>query len=140
MHVSRKEFDRMVEEAIDALPAEYARWVEEVPVIVEDRPSQADLQGMEDGDDEGDPLGLYVGSSLEEGDVSGVGGGLPARVMLYRVPLMEACETREELAEEIRKTLLHELGHHAGLDEEDLEERGFGPMEDDDDDVEWDVD
>ena len=134
MHMSRKAFDQLVEAAIAGLPAAYAHWLEEVPVIVEDRPSGADLRGLENPDDE--PLGLYVGGSLEEGDIS---GALPPRVMLYRLPLLEACQTREQLTEEIRKTLLHELGHHAGMDEEDLERHGMGDM-DDPDDVEWDVD
>ena len=54
-------------------------------------------------------------------------GELPPRVMIYREPLMEACNTREELAEEIRKTLFHELGHFAGMEEADLEKFGLWP-------------
>ena len=57
--------------------------------------------------------------------------------MIYREPLMEACRTREQLAEEIRKTLWHELGHYAGLDEADLERLGYGALEDGDE-IEWD--
>src|SRR5881394_383104 len=107
MQISRDEFDRLVEAAIAALPGEYAQWLEEVPVIVEDRPSAADLKGLpEAAEDEGDPVGMYFGGG------SGV-GELPPRVMLYREPLMAACETAEQLEEEIRRTLLHELGHHA---------------------------
>jgi len=63
---------------------------------------------------------------------------MPARVMLYRIPLMNACQTREQLEEEIRRTLLHELGHHAGMDEDDLDRHGVGDMEEEND-VEWDV-
>ena len=132
LHLSRNAFDQLVDDAIAALPPEYARWLDEVPVIVEDRPSAADLRGMEDPQEE--PLGMYIGQSMEEGDIS---GALPPRVMLYRIPLMEACQTRAQLTEEIRKTLLHELGHHTGMDEDDLESHGMGDMEDD---IEWDVD
>jgi predicted Zn-dependent protease with MMP-like domain len=83
-------------------------------------------------------LGLYVGGTIEEDAPS---GALPPRVMLYRIPLMEACATRAQLAEEIRKTLLHELGHHAGLDEDDLERHGHGDMDDDfEKDIRWDLD
>jgi predicted Zn-dependent protease with MMP-like domain len=133
MHVSRKNFDRFVEQALASLPPRYAQWLDEVSVIVEDRPTPADLQGVDAAD--GDPLGLYFGSTLHDDSPF---GSLPPRVMLYRIPLMEACATPDQLAEEIRKTLLHELGHHAGLDEDDLEQHGFGPLEDDD--IDWDTD
>jgi len=135
--VSRKTFDQLVEAAIAELPGDYARWLDEVPIIVEDHPSAADLRGIQEPG-EAEPLGLYVGGSMEEDAASGM---LPARVMLYRIPLMEACATREQLAEEIRKTLLHELGHHTGMDEDDLERHGYGGLdEEDEEDIEWDLD
>ena len=138
MNISRKSFDRLVEEAIASLPAEYARWLEEVPVIVEDRPGEADLHGVSGGMEgmEGDPLGMFAGPSMAEGVE---GGELPARVMIYRIPLMNACATREQLADEIRKTLVHEFGHYAGMDERDLDRHGYGDM-DDEEQIEFDVD
>ena len=136
MQVTRKEFDRMVEQAIAALPEEYARWVEEVPVIVEDRPSAADLEGATESAEDDAPLGMFIGPSI--GDAADDSGTLPARVMLYREPLMRACKSPEHLAEEIRRTLIHELGHFAGMDETDLDAHGYGDLEDDD--IEFDVD
>lgn len=133
MTLSRKAFDQLVEAAIASLPPAYAQWLDEVPIIVEDRPSKADLQGLPGEEDEGDPLGMYIGRAASE-------GGLPPRVMLYRIPLMDACDTQEQLADEIRKTILHELGHHAGLDEDDLDRLGFGPLDEDEDDIDWEVD
>jgi predicted Zn-dependent protease with MMP-like domain len=59
--------------------------------------------------------------------------------MIYRIPLMEACETLEQLAEEVRKTLIHELGHYAGMTEEQLEELGYGSLGDQGDDLEGDT-
>ena len=117
MRLSRKAFDRLVEQAIAALPEQFASWIEEVPVIVEDRPGQADRPGHlgnDAGEEPEEVVGLYVGRPMGEHRES---GELPPRVMLYREPLMDACATREELAEEIRKTLFHELGHFAGMDE-----------------------
>ena len=134
MHLSRTSFDQLVEAAIASLPQDYARWLDEVPIIVEDRPSPADLAGIDDGDPD-EPLGLYIGNALDE-----TSGTLPPRVMLYRIPLMEACTSREHLAGEIRKTLLHELGHHAGMDEDQLDRLGYGPLEEPDDDIDWDLD
>jgi len=137
MHISRNAFDRLVEQAIAELPPDFAQWLDEVPVIVEDRPAKADADALprEEDEEESDaPLGLYVGNDLYEGRPS---GELPPRVMIYRQPLMEACATREELAEEIRKTLLHELGHYAGMDEDQLDALGYGPLEEGS--IDWDV-
>ena len=130
MRISRKKFDRLVEKAIATLPEEFARWIDEVPIIVEDVPRGADR-------DQQDALGFYQGVSLL-GRLEN-SGSLPPRIVLYRRHLMDACDTLADLAEEIRKTLLHELGHHAGMNEEDLERLGYGPL-DDDEDIHWDVD
>jgi predicted Zn-dependent protease with MMP-like domain len=136
MTLSRRSFDLLVEQAIDSLPPKYACWLDEVSVIVEDHPSPADLKGVDTTDEDGgEPLGMYHGNTVLDDSPL---GALPPRVMLYREPLMEACATREQLAEEIRKTLLHELGHHAGLDEGDLEKHGYGPLEDEK--IDWDID
>lgn len=138
IRLTRKAFDRIVEDAIASLPAEYARWLDEVPIIVEDRPGKADARAVRDpAEEDANPLGLYVGRGIDEGQLS---GDLPPRIMIYRLPLMEACSSRQELEEEIRKTLLHELGHHAGMDEDQLEELGYGPLEPEEDDIEWDLD
>lgn len=137
IRLTRKAFDRIVEAAIAALPEEYARWLDEVPVIVEDRPGKADADAVKDPDEEeSGPLGMYVGPDLEEGPVS---GELPPRVMIYRQPLMDACTSRDELEQEIRKTLLHELGHYAGMDEDQLDALGYGPMEEQEE-IDWDLD
>jgi predicted Zn-dependent protease with MMP-like domain len=133
VQISRKSFDQLVEHAIASLPAEFARWLDEVPVIVEDAPTSGDVP--HNADDDSEPVGIFAGPSMEEGQES---GELPPRIMIYRQPLMEACPTVEQLAEEIRKTLVHELGHYAGMDEEELRQRGYGDI--DDDGVEWDVD
>lgn len=130
MNLSRKTFDQLVEEAIASLPEEYAQWLDEVAVIVEDHPGKADRDLIDQG---GAPLGAYDGTSrLESEDFTP-----PPRIMIYREPLLECCQTREELAKEIRKTLVHELGHHAGMEEEEIENHGYGPIEEDD--IEWDV-
>lgn len=124
MKIRRREFDRMLEEALDALPEPFAKWLDEVPVIVEDEPSEELLEEM--GIDEaGDLLGSYHGVALTCRSVED-GVRLPDQILIFRLPLVELCHTREELAQEIRKTLLHELGHYAGLDEDDLEQMGYG--------------
>jgi predicted Zn-dependent protease with MMP-like domain len=130
MQLSRNDFDRLVEDAIASLPDEFAHWIDEVPIIVEDAPRPGDKRVQH-------ALGFYQGQTLF-GRLEN-SGQLPARIVLFREPLMHACRTREQLAEEIRKTLLHELGHHAGMDEDQLDALGYGPLEEDlEDDIRWD--
>jgi predicted Zn-dependent protease with MMP-like domain len=132
MHLPRNAFDRLVEDAIASLPDQFAQWIDEVPIIVEDAPAPGDKRVQ-------NALGFYQGDTLF-GRLEN-SGHLPARIVLYREHLMHACRTREQLAEEIRKTLLHELGHHAGMDEEQLDALGYGPLADEpEDDIEWDLD
>ena len=134
MHLSPKSFDRLLEQAIAALPPEYAQWIDEVPIIVEDRPSKADLAGIDDADaDEGEPLGMFIGPTLADSTAE---SRAPPN-MMYSNPRMAGCTTQSQLAEEIRKTLLHELGHHAGMDESDLDRLGYGPLSED---IEFDLD
>lgn len=124
MKVTRKEFDVMLEQAIAALPPQFAKWLEEVPVIVEDYPSQKMLNdfGL---DDEGELLGSYHGVAFTHRSVE-QDGQLPDTIHIFREPLMDECDDQHELAEQIRITLLHEIGHLAGFDEDELEEKGYG--------------
>jgi predicted Zn-dependent protease with MMP-like domain len=129
MRISRNSFDRLVEAAIASLPEEFAQWIDEVPIIVEDSAGPADKHVA-------DALGFYQGDTLL-GRLEN-SGHLPPRIVLFRRNLMDACRSREQLGEEIRKTLVHELGHHAGMDEDELEALGYGPLVDDEE-IEWDV-
>lgn len=124
MRVPRRIFDALLEESIDSLPPQFARWLEEVAIVVEDEPSAAILRemGMEEDDD---LLGSFTGHAITRHSVDDT-GNLPPQIMVFRQPLMDLCRNREELGVEIRKTLLHELGHYAGFDEDDLEQMGYG--------------
>ena len=127
-------FDAIVEEVIESLPAHLQKLViESLPVIVQDRPSPemlADL-GMADDPQAGDVLlGLHTGVMMTEASVEDPAGP-PTVIHLFRVGLIEA--SRDDsgavdpaiLADEIRITILHELGHHFGLDEDDLADLGY---------------
>jgi predicted Zn-dependent protease with MMP-like domain len=128
----RAEFDALVRATIDALPSEYRRALDHVAVIIEDRPSkelmhQLRQEGvLEDADDE--ILGLHSGRMLTEGWGS-ESAELPSTIHLFREPIVDAAggwQERGAVAEEVRITLLHELGHHFGLEEDDLDELGYG--------------
>lgn len=119
--ITAAEFDRAVEEALELIPDDFAPYLENVVIEVLPRPT---LRIMTEFDVPDDLLGLYVGTPIEDkGMVDGP--ALPDRVLIFRENLIEICETRDELIEEIRITVLHEVGHHFGLDEDRLAELGY---------------
>ncbi|HET8960702.1 metallopeptidase family protein [Nocardioides sp.] len=109
------EFEGLVNEALDAIPDELSALIENVVVLVEDDAPA----------DDPDLLGLYDGVALTEryGDYGMV---LPDRIFIYRRPLLEMCATEEELVREVRITVVHEIAHHFGIDDDRLHELGYG--------------
>lgn len=106
-------FEEHVQAALDSLPPKLAGALENVAIVIEDEhPEDPDL------------FGLYEGTPLPERD-SGTSGRLPDRIAIYRRPLEESFDDPGELEEEIRITVLHELAHYFGLDEDRLEELGY---------------
>lgn len=119
MRIAPEEFEDLVARALDDLPPEFAELLDNVMVTVEDEPSREDLLSVGlDPDEEPDLLGLYQGVPLAQRDT--YYSALPDRVVLYRGPLVRATTSRRELMREVRDTVIHELGHHFGLDEEDM--------------------
>lgn len=135
----RSRFDGLLSQAVAALPKAIGDVIEEVPLIVDDRPDAKLLaQLMRDGlvdpisADGGDdlPLGLHSGVAITEQSVldSAV---LPPQIHLFREAIVEFAggwdqpNADQEIYEEIRITLLHEIGHHFGLDEDDLDSLGY---------------
>lgn len=120
MHVSRRRFEALVARAIDALPEEWLEELENVAVLVEDWPSPQQLEGRD-----GTLLGLYEGVARTDRSPLGYSGVLPDRVTLFRGPLSEISDDEEDLAAHVHETLLHELAHHFGIDDDRLEELGW---------------
>lgn len=108
-------FDEMVGRALDDLPEELAKLVENVVVLVEDEapPEDPDL------------LGLYDGLALTERPANHT-GMLPDRILLFRGPLLDMADTVEDLEQEVRITVVHEVAHHFGLDDARLHDLGWG--------------
>jgi predicted Zn-dependent protease with MMP-like domain len=107
------EFERFVAQALDALDDDLASLMENLIIVVEDR-----------NDEEPDLLGLYEGIPLTERDFYGL-LEMPDKVSIYRLALCEMCTTHDELIDEIRVTVIHEVAHHFGIDDERLEELGW---------------
>ncbi|MFW6060136.1 MAG: metallopeptidase family protein [Phycisphaeraceae bacterium] len=127
----RRLFDRMLDDLVEQLPDRLRELMEEVPLIVEDEPSDALLDELDMDPRESDLCGLHWGVPVTERSVQ-QSGTFPDRMMLFRGPIMRLAGyrarrgDRNALAQQIRITLLHEIGHHFGLDEEDLAALGYG--------------
>ena len=116
MNVSPQELDAIVQDALDAVPSELMAMLDNVAFFVEDDPP---------GDDP-DLLGVYEGIPLtERGDTWGI-GALPDRIVLFRRPLLAISEDLEHLREEITVTVVHEIAHHFGIDDDALHRLGWG--------------
>ena len=117
--VSPEEFGSLVEQALAELPQPYARLVRDISVVVEEEPPPEVLEDLE-LDSADDLLGLYQGLSLAEESFFQSGGQQPPRIAIYRGPILRLCQTAEEVRREIRDTVVHELGHHVGLGDEEM--------------------
>src|SRR3712207_1598332 len=115
--VSKREFEKLVEEAISTLPPQFAEFLEEVPVQVEWAPSKRLLRSLELDDD--DLLfGLYQGPSLmDRVETEGRGSPAPNHILIFQEDHELVAESQKELVAEVRKTVLHEIGHHFGMSE-----------------------
>jgi predicted Zn-dependent protease with MMP-like domain len=116
--VTRKQFEALVERALRRLPKRFRRALDNVAVVVEDWADDATLADV--GIEPPDTLyGLYRGVDLTRRD-SSYGNVLPDTITIYQGPIEEDCQTREEMAELVRDTVMHELGHYFGLDDDEL--------------------
>jgi predicted Zn-dependent protease with MMP-like domain len=122
--LSREEFDKTLQEAIALLPPYFRSFLDNTQIIVDDLPS---LDLLLEFDPPMDPevFGLFVGTPLVERSLMDTLPTAPDRIFVFRRNLERYCEGREQLLEEIRVTLLHEVGHAMGLDDEGLEKLGY---------------
>lgn len=121
--MSRTAFESLVEEALDKVPIELMELLDNVVFLIEDEPENTP-EDTPAGD--GDLLGLYVGVPLTERDLGWGSATLPDRIMLYRGPLTRLCADVEELRQEVVVTVIHEITHHFGIEEERLHDLGWG--------------
>ena len=112
--VPRQEFEELVSEALDTIPAELAALMQNIVLVVEDDAPE----------DDPDLLGFYEGVPLTERG-SWYSGMLPDRITVYRHPTLAICDTREDVVEEVQITVVHEIAHHFGIDDERLHDLGY---------------
>lgn len=118
-HLTRAEFERVIEEALEALPKRFASLIENVVIAVEDEPSDEDLESLDDDDGAGSELlGIFRGVALTER--SHDMPLLPDEIALFLGPINRVSRSRDAAVQEVRDTLIHELGHYFGLDHDEM--------------------
>jgi predicted Zn-dependent protease with MMP-like domain len=115
----RRQFERMVRRAVDSLPSSIHSMMENVAIVIEDEPTEAQQVGEDDG-----PFGLYEGIPLTE-RTSSYGLILPDKITIFRGPLERATTNPSELYAEVQATVIHEVAHHFGMDEARIAELGY---------------
>jgi predicted Zn-dependent protease with MMP-like domain len=123
-HVSKTQFASLVETALRDLPSQFAEFLEEVPVEIRDRPTRRLLRDL-DLDDDSLLLGLYRGRPRTKRSVED-SGAMPDVIYIFQEDIELSCDSEAELVEQVRTTVLHEIGHHFGMSEEDLDQLGYG--------------
>lgn len=116
VEMSREDFEEAVDDGLDMIPDALLEMVDNVVVLVEDDP---------EGDDP-NLLGLYDGVALTDRGADWGMGELPDRIFIYRNPLLRMCEDEAHVREEVAITVVHEIAHHFGIDDERLHELGWG--------------
>lgn len=120
MRLTRGEFEALVEEALHELPEQFSALLENVAVVVEEEPDEEDLEVLgDDAEDDDELLGIYRGVALTE-RTHDMLPMLPDQIAIFRGPIMRVCASRREAIEEIRDTVIHELGHYFGLDDDEM--------------------
>ncbi|HEX9162851.1 MAG TPA: metallopeptidase family protein [Thermoanaerobaculia bacterium] len=116
--ISPPEFDSLVEEALEQLPGRFSDLLENIVVVVEEEPSEDDLELLDDDDDD-ELLGIYRGVALTE-RTHDMLPGLPDQIAIFRGPILRVARNRRDALREIRETVIHELGHYFGLDDDEM--------------------
>ncbi len=114
VEVSEEEFEGLVAQALDGIPPELAELIDNVVVLIE----------AEAPADDPELLGLYDGIPLTERD-SNYTFAPPDRILVFRGPLLRMCQSAEELVDEVRITVVHEIAHHFGIDDDALHDLGY---------------
>lgn len=113
--MTARRFEELVGDALDLIPPRLAAALDNVVVLVEElHPEEPEL------------LGLYEGIALTERDFSTYAGALPDTITIYRGALLQMCEAEDEVVEEVAITVIHEIAHHFGIDDDRLHELGWG--------------
>jgi predicted Zn-dependent protease with MMP-like domain len=115
--ISEAEFESCVEEALASVPPDFRKYLENVVVAVEEEPSQEDFDESDTPEEE-ELFGIFRGVPFFDRPMAV--SALPAQIAIFRGPILRLCETRGEAIREIRDTVVHEVGHMLGLEDEEM--------------------
>ncbi|HWZ87157.1 MAG TPA: metallopeptidase family protein [Thermoanaerobaculia bacterium] len=115
--ISEAEFEACIEEALASVPAPFRKYLENVIVAVEEEPSVEDYEESDTPEEE-EIFGIFRGAPFF--DRGSMVASLPAQIAIFRGPILRVCETRGEAVREIRDTVVHEVGHMLGLDDDEM--------------------
>ncbi|WP_159613782.1 metallopeptidase family protein [Glutamicibacter sp. JC586] len=120
LNISDDEFEQLVERAIDSIPDAIFAMMQNVIFFIEDdyTPLPGEPKNLE-------IMGLYEGTALTERDAGWSAGALPDRITIFKNPTLKACETHDEVVREVGITVMHEVAHHFGIDDEKLHALGW---------------
>jgi predicted Zn-dependent protease with MMP-like domain len=124
MQLTDEEFAQVVEEAIASVPEGFHRYLQEIAVDIEDSPDDVTCRELRIRDSR-QLLGLYKGTPITRRHVED-SFRYPERIVIYQSNILRICRSRRHIIEQIHKTVLHEIGHHFGLNERQLRELGYG--------------
>ena len=128
--MSDQEFENVIEEALESIPEKFIEALENVAIVMEDEPDEYHFETLDEPDSlggslyEGELLGLYDGIPLTERD-GYYDGDIPDVITIFKSPHERSFGSREEVVTEIGKTVIHEIGHYFGIDDERLHEMGY---------------
>lgn len=123
MKLTRDEFGVLVDRALDSIPPAFEQYMEGLAIDIEDQPDEQTLEEM-GIEDPYELLGLYRGVPLTDRSVEWT-VRMPDSIVVYQRNIERVCRTRKEIIDQVRKTILHEVGHHFGMDEDELDEKGY---------------
>jgi len=123
MKLARRKFEALVARALDGLPELIGERMDNIDVVIEEWPAREQYRRLGLDPDEW-LFGLYEGTPLLERGITS-DPLLPDKITIFKGPLEEACENEDQVAEEIRRTVVHEVAHHFGIDEDRLRDLGY---------------
>ena len=115
------DFEKLVKGAVDTIPGEFVELMENVEIFTQDWPNTHQVENLRrKGHNHGLLLGLYEGVPKTRRGRYGVGATLPDRITIFKLPLLRISRSYNELIENVQNTVIHEIGHHFGMNEEEI--------------------
>lgn len=115
-----EEFEQLVDQALEELPEDFQQRMENISIVVEDYPSEHVLASLRPRPTKFNLLGVYIGVPYNRRPASQITGKLPDRIELYQKNIESICRSDREIVTQVRDTIIHEVGHYFGLDEDTL--------------------